>query len=81
MANEGQNKTRVNALKGIEAVAQALRLESFPSDKGALYYSVGDIEVEAKQGGFVPVRDVLDRIGKDNFNSAEEAIDDIRQAA
>jgi hypothetical protein len=67
-------------LRGIDAVAEALRGEDFPTDKQDLYYAVGDAEVEDGHGGWIVVRDVLDRVTRDEFASAEDALREIHHA-
>ena len=68
-------------LRGIDAVADALRAEDFPMDKQALAYAVGDIDVEDGHGGSVPVRNVLDVLEQSEFASAELAVRAIRTGA
>jgi len=74
-------RSNEDELRGIAAVADALRAEDFPMDKQGLAYSVGDIDVEDGRGGFVPVRVVLDAIAREEFPSADAAVRAIREAA
>lgn len=76
-----EQKHAGKVLRGIDTVVQALSLEDFPCDKQALYYSVGDFEVENGKDGFRPLRDILDNIKKERFVSAEDAISSIRANA
>ncbi|HZP42750.1 MAG TPA: hypothetical protein VFD84_14745 [Candidatus Binatia bacterium] len=66
--------------RGFDAVAEALRGEDWPTDKQDLYYMVGDAEVEDGRGGWIAVRDILDRIARDEFATADDALAEIRRA-
>ncbi len=68
-------------LQGIETVAQALRLETFPTDKQNLYYSVGDIDIENADGHRVAVRDVLGQVQEERFMTERDALAAICRAA
>ena len=68
-------------LSGIDLVAQVLKLEEFPCDKQALYYSVGDIEIDDSGGQRVAVRDVLEQVSEDEFMTARDALHAICRAA
>jgi hypothetical protein len=68
-------------LEGLGDVEAALRAEDFPMDKGALAYSVGEIEVRDARGRSVPVRRVLDVIPNERFATVQEAVEAIRVAA
>jgi hypothetical protein len=71
----------MNVMRGLRAVAEALRAEDFPMDRHAIDYSVGDIEVEDGHGGFLPVRQLTDQFGNKEFHSAEEVVRAIRDKA
>jgi hypothetical protein len=63
---------------GLEAVLGALQEESFPMDKPDLYYAIGDLALTDGAGGIVSVREVLDRIAKTRFQSADDVADSLR---
>src|SRR5438094_408798 len=69
-----------HVLRGFRVVAEALRLEDCPLTKDDINYAVGDVEVPDSHGRYIPVRDVLDVVEHDQFNSAEEAVQAIRTA-
>ncbi len=77
MQNTQSDKNRSSApdvLRGMRTVVEALRQEEFPMDNEAINYCVGSIEVENGEGGYIPVRDVTDRIPKKEYRSAEEVV-------
>ena len=67
----------MNEVRGIQAVQEALRLETYPLDRAGIYYAVGDIMVFDAKGAEVPVRDILDRSPRSEFWSADEVIDEL----
>jgi hypothetical protein len=68
-------------LRGLDAVAEALRSEDMPIDKQGLAYAVGDAEIEDGRGGWLPVRVALDRVSAERFETADAAVDALRAAA
>ncbi len=72
---------RMNDLRGLDLVAQALKQEQFPCDKLALLHSVGDIEIEDCTGSWIAVRDVLERISENEFTTARDALHALCRAA
>jgi hypothetical protein len=66
---------------GLDAVASALAVESFPMDTTGLYYSVGDLFVDDQRGHRQALRDVLSQIEQRTFYEPLEAINAIRAAA
>jgi hypothetical protein len=59
---------------GLRAVTEALRAEDFPMAKIDINYSVGDMTLDAPDGGRVPVRDLVDRLPRESFGSAEDVV-------
>jgi hypothetical protein len=59
-------------LKGVQAVAEALRSEDFPMDKFSVNYCVGDMKVEDLDGRTILIREVMDQIHENEFRSTEE---------
>jgi hypothetical protein len=80
MNSKSTSEKSPNEVKGFKSVEEALRYESFPAAKSELYYSIGDIEVEDGHGGFVPARDLLDRVGTANFTAAEDVLSEMKAA-
>jgi hypothetical protein len=68
-------------LRGLDAVAEALQAEDMPIDKQGIAYAVGDAEIEDGRGGWVPVRQVLDRVSAERFDSADDAVDALGSGA
>ena len=66
---------------GLEAVLGALQTESFPMDKEALYYAIGDLEIRDPSGMSFAARVLLDRIRQSRFHSVEEVARLLRRAA
>jgi hypothetical protein len=65
---------------GLEAVLAALQQETFPMEKDALYYAVGDLALTDGTGRIVSVREVLDRVDRGRFLSVEDVADSLRNA-
>ncbi len=66
-------------MRGMRAVAEALRLEDFPEERMDIDYAVGDIEVEDGKGGYVPVRELTEDLRGRTFRSAEEVVRALQQ--
>jgi len=60
--------------KGLQIVAEALRMEDYPIDKSGINYSVGDLEVEDSKGRHIAVRDIVDQLKDEEFRSPEEVM-------
>lgn len=72
--------TDSRAMRGMQTVAEALRGEDYPLDLEEINYSVGDIEVENGRGGWVAVRDLTEQFKREQFNSAEDVMREIRRS-
>lgn len=68
-------------LSGFDAVAQALKQETFPMDMPGLYYAVGELPICVPGERPVPVRELLDRIPTGHFDSPEEAVAALHEVA
>lgn len=68
-------------MRGMKAVAEALRLEDYPMDRETIDYTVGDVEVEDGAGGFVPVRDLTTLMPRQDYRSAEEIMRALHESA
>lgn len=60
--------------RGLEAVEDALRLESFPIERSNIDYSVGDMEVEDGRGGWIEINVLTDQLKDDRYNTLEDAM-------
>ena len=74
-----QQPNRIGPPRGMRYVVEALRLEDFPMGRHEIDYSVGDVEIEDGNGGFVPIRELTDKLGDRMFRSAEEVIKALRE--
>jgi hypothetical protein len=61
-------------LAGMDTVVATLRQETFPLDKEALYYAIGDVKLRTKNNDEVFAREVLDRVDGDWFETIGEAV-------
>lgn len=73
----------VRHIQGIDLLVDAIRSEAweeFPMDRQGIDYSFGDIEIEAEQGNFIPVRDITEHLQADRFNTPDDLLKGIREA-
>ncbi len=76
-------RNSMRRIRGWEALADAVRsetLDEYPMDRHGVDYSFGDIELEDGRGGYVPVRDLTDRIEQNRFNDPAELLRCLREA-
>ena len=73
----------VRHIRGIDALVDAVRSEAweeFPMDHHAIDYSFGDIEIEAEQGNYIPIRDITEHLNREQFNTPDDLLMGIREA-
>ncbi len=64
---------------GLEVVLESLQVESFPMDKEALDYAIGDLEITDAGGVGLPVRELLDRVPESRFDDTESVAAALRR--
>lgn len=74
------DRTR-EARPDLQYVREALRQEPFPLDREGLYYAIGSAPIRQSSGLEVPARDLIDRCPRSQFQSADEVIDALKEAA
>ncbi|MDD3927712.1 MAG: DUF2795 domain-containing protein [bacterium] len=63
---------------GAAAVTQALSGFDFPASKQDLMNARGDREIEIEKGRSMKLRDLLQRVSKDNFDSMADVVSALR---
>ena len=74
------DRTR-EARPDLQYVREALRQEPFPLDREGLYYAIGSAPVRQSSGLEVPARDLIDRCARAQFETIDEVLDALKDAA
>jgi hypothetical protein len=80
IVDEAASEEPVRHMQGLKTVKEALRLEDFPMSREEIDYAVGDIDIEDRHGGFIPVYQLTEYFQKTQFETPEEIIDSLKEA-
>jgi hypothetical protein len=78
--DEAASDEPVRHMQGLKTVKEALRLEDFPMNREEIDYAVGDIDIDDRHGGYIPVYQLTEYFTTAQFESPQEVIDALKEA-
>lgn len=80
IVDEAASDEPVRHMQGLKTVKEALRLEDFPMTREEIDYAVGDIDIEDRHGGFIPVYQLTEYFQQSQFENPAEVIHALKEA-